>query len=208
VQPDMEAFLGQDFFMEKSWTFDYPNQQVWVHTPLGESQRELPNVQPLGFRKNDHGETVFGHPSMVISVDGEPIDVLFDTGATSILTETGREQLQTGALSVGSSFIAASVFDRWRADHPDWKYFPQAEMGGDMIEVPLVNVGGFEVGPALFARRRDEVWSQGMIATMDRVVQGAVGGSVLRYFRVMADYNSELIKFEIPERLSDAVPAN
>lgn len=199
VQPEMEAFLAQDFFMKKAWTFDYPRRQVWVHTPLDPSQSALPNVQKLGFKKNAHQEAIFGHPRMVISVEGEFIDVLFDTGATSILTPQGREQLQTEELSVGSSFIAASIFDRWRTQHPEWKYYPKAEWIGDMIEVPLVNVSGFDVGPVLFARRRDEAWSQGMIASMDQVVQGAVGGSLLKFFEVQIDYNSELIKFERPE---------
>ena len=67
---------------------------------------------------------------------------------------------------------------------------------GDIIEVPKVKIGSYEVGPVLFSQRPDENWSQGMIATMDKVVQGAIGGSVLKYFKVTIDYNSELIRYE------------
>ena len=61
---------------------------------------------------------------------------------------------------------------------------------------PKVKIGSYEVGPVLFSQRPDENWSQGMIATMDKVVQGAIGGSVLKYFKVTIDYNSELIRLE------------
>lgn len=62
--------------------------------------------------------------------------------------------------------------------------------------MPSVGIGGYVVGPVLFARRPDEAWSQGMIHSMDRVVRGAIGGSALKYFKVTIDYNSGLIRFE------------
>lgn len=70
-------------------------------------------------------------------------------------------------------------------------------MSRDVIEVPVVKIGGFEVGPVLFAKRPDNEWSEGMIATMDKVVKGAIGGSAFKYMKVNIDYNSELVKFEL-----------
>lgn len=196
IQPEIGAFLGQDFFMNKSWTIDYPQQKVWVHTPINISEKDSANIQKIGFKKNKNQDNIFGHPSMTIEVEGDTIDVLFDTGATSVLTESGKQQFATTKKSIGSSFIAASIFRKWRAKYPDWKYYPKAEFLGDMIEVPKIKIGSYEVGPVLFSQRPDENWSQGMIATMDKVVQGAIGGSVLKYFKVTIDYNSELIRFE------------
>jgi hypothetical protein len=196
VQPELGAFLGQDFFMFKSWTMDYLGQEIWLNTPLNQAELGQANVQKIGFKKNEHGEKIFGHPSMRIEVDGEIIDVLFDTGATSILTDEGRTLLETDKKSLGSSFIAASIFDAWREKHPDWKYYPKAEWLGDIIEVPLIKIGEYEVGPVLFSKRPDENWSNGMIASMDKVVKGAIGGSGLKYFKVTIDYNTELIRFE------------
>lgn len=48
----------------------------------------------------------------------------------------------------------------------------------------------------LSSKRPDRNWPEGMIHSMDKVVKGAVGGSALQYFKVVVDYNSELIKFE------------
>jgi|JI6StandDraft_1071083.scaffolds.fasta_scaffold13634_6 hypothetical protein len=196
AQPEIRAFLGQDFFMYKSWTIDYIQKNVWVNTPLNKTETELANILKIGFKKNKNQENIFGHPSMIIEVEGDTIDVLFDTGATSILTENGKNQFGTTKKSLGSSFIATSIFQKWRDRHPEWKYYPKAEWLGDMIEVPKIKIGGYEVGPVLFSQRPDEVWSEGMISTMDKVVKGAIGGSALKYFRVTIDYNSELIRFE------------
>jgi hypothetical protein len=196
IMPEVDAFLAQNFFMDKAWTFDYLNQQLWVNTPLSLKDTLSPNVQKLGFKKDENGLKKFGHPSMQIEVDGEVIDVLFDTGATSVLSENGRKQLGTTDLTIGSSFIARSVFDNWRQKHPEWRYIEKGEFSSDIIEVPRVKIGGHLVGPVLFAKRKDEVWSEGMINSMDKVVKGAIGGSGLKYFKVTADYNSELIKFD------------
>jgi hypothetical protein len=196
--PGLDAFLGQNFFMGKAWTIDYINKQVWVNTPLYKTELESPNVQKIGLRKNSHGEAIYGHASMSIEIDGEIIDVLFDTGASLVLSESGKKDLQTDAISIGGSFIASSIFDKWRKSHPEWKYYPKADNSSDVIKVPIVKIGSFEVGPVLFSKRPDTNWSKGMIRSMDKVVKGAIGGSALQYFKVMIDYNSELIKLEKP----------
>ncbi len=196
VQPEMDAFLGQTFFMDHAWTIDYPNEKIMVNTPLHDSMLHHANVQKLGFKKNDKQQKLNGHPSMTIVVEGDSIDVLFDTGATFIPTDEGKKILHTENKTLGGSFIAASICNAWRNKHPEWKYLKGVDLSGDMIEVPVVKINGHEVGPVLFTIRPDEVWSEGMIATMDKVVQGAIGGSALKYFKVTIDYNSELIQFE------------
>jgi hypothetical protein len=192
---DLDAFLGQNFFVGKSWTFDYPKLEIWLNTPLAGTD---PGIQKLGFKKDQHGRKMYGHPSMKIEIDGEQIDVLFDTGASISLDEEGKKTFHTTNNSIGGSFIVAAIFDKWRTKHPDWKYYPKADFGKDVIEVPAVTIGGNTVGPVLFAKRPPEVWSRMMINTMDKVVSGAIGGSAFKYLKVTIDYNSELAKFEKP----------
>ncbi|MEO6834277.1 MAG: hypothetical protein ABI378_16240, partial [Chitinophagaceae bacterium] len=188
IMPEMSVFLGQGFFMNKAWTIDYPQQKIWVNTPLQDGKINNPEVQKIGLKKNANGETIFGHASIKIEIDEEVIDVLFDTGASIILSDEGRKELHTQAKLIAGSFIAASVFNKWRIKHPDWRYFPNAEKGADVIEVPIIKIGTQEVGPVLFAKRRDEMWSVDMIGTMDKVVKGAIGGSALKYLCVTIDY--------------------
>lgn len=193
-QMNLDIFLGQNFFMNKSFTIDYPNEQLWANTPL--EQFEDSSMQHIGFKKNKHGQNYFGHASMYIVVGTDTIEVLFDTGATFVLSEKGKNYFNTKESTKAGSFIAASIFDKWRKEHPEWNYYEAADLSGDVIEVPIVNIGGYEVGPVLFAKRPDEAWSEGMIHTMDKVVKGAIGGSALQYLKVTIDYNNALIKFE------------
>ena len=188
-----DVFLGQFFFINKSWTFDYKAGKLYVNTPVNATDE---NTQSIGFKKDRQGNKRFGHPSMQILVDGEIIDVLFDTGATLLLGENSATEFGNKKATSGS-FIAKSIFDIWHKQHPDWRVIEKGEMtGADLIEVPEVKVGNLIAGPVWFAKRPDEAWSRGMIGSMDKVVKGAIGGSFLQYFKVSIDYNSELIKFQ------------
>ena len=131
------------------------------------------------------------------SLDGQIIDVLFDTGASFLLGDNAKTEFGVIKKSAGGSFIAKSIFDKWHQQHPDWRIIEKGEItGADMIEVPLVKVGNLTSGPVWFAKRPDEAWSRGMIGSMDKVVKGAIGGSFLQYFKIQIDYNTERIKFE------------
>lgn len=190
------AFLGQFFFINHSWTFDYKTGKMYINTPLVNDPNNV-NMQVLGFKKDKKGNKRFGHPSMKLQVDGKEIDFLFDTGAMILLSSNGMKQLASDEKVIGGSFIAASVFNEWKQLHPDWRIIEKGEItGADLIEVPQVKFGNLTAGPVWFAKRPDEAWSKGMIGSMDKVVKGAIGGSYLKYFKVTIDYNSELIQFE------------
>jgi hypothetical protein len=190
-----DVFLGQFFFADKAWTFDYINQRVLTGTPIQKEELQKENVQVVGFKKNEAGVKLYAHPSMKMEVDGELIDVLFDTGATFILSKNGKEKLGTNKNTIAGSFIAKSVFDGWKQKFPQWRIIEAADNRADMIEVPQVKLGGIVTGPVLFSARPDEVWSNGMIHSMDKVVKGAIGGSAFKNLVITIDYNSELIKF-------------
>lgn len=190
-----DIFLGQHFFMGKAWTLDYLNQKLWVNTPVDKNGAMNENIQPIGFKKDESGNKLFGHPSMKVVIDGDTLDMLFDTGASFLLSERGKMQMNTPNSSIAGSFIAKSAYDKWVSNHPNWKVYKNADMGTDIIEVPFVTIGSYSVGPVLFSVRPDEAWSENMIASMDRVVKGALGGSALKYFKVKIDYNNELIQF-------------
>ena len=193
---DYQVFLGQFFFINNAWTFNYKTGKLSINTPISKNIVNE-NTQTIGFKKDRKGNKKFGHPSMKIAIDGKPIDVLFDTGATFLLSDAGKEQLGLDVKATAGSFIAKSIFNEWRTQHPAWRIIQKGEFtGADLIEVPEVTVGNLTAGPVWFAVRPDEAWSKGMIGTMDKVVKGAIGGSFLKYYKVMIDYNHDLIKFE------------
>jgi predicted aspartyl protease len=191
-----QIFLGQFFFINNAWTFNYKTGEMSVNTPISKENVDE-NIQVLGFKKDKMGNKRFGHPRMKLVIDGKMIDFLFDTGATFLLSDSGKAKLGIEANATAGSFIAKSLFNEWHLQHPDWRIIEKGEFtGADLIEVPEVRVGNLTAGPVWFAKRPDEAWSKGMIGSMDKIVKGAIGGSFLKYFKVTIDYNSELIKFE------------
>jgi hypothetical protein len=127
---------------------------------------------------------------MQISVDGENLDVLFDTGATSVLSVEAQKELKKTSAFVSSSFIRESVFNTWKEKHPTWKIIVAGDRFGnqDLIQVPVVMVAGKKVGPVWFAKRADKVYDEGMSQYMDCKCAGAIGGNVLKDFEIILDY--------------------
>lgn len=183
-----DGMLGQGWFRDRVWTFDYGAQTLTLHqrAPGCDDGSEV----PLGFAQHD-GQRTASYPRIQAEVDGQVLDLLFDTGATVLLTEPGLQGLDdAGPAERATSFVVRSIFDRWRTDHPDWRVIENADrMAGDpMIEVPTVGIGELTVGPVWFTARDDPNFHDFMSQWMDRRVEGALGGSALRYLRVTVDY--------------------
>ena len=67
-----------------------------------------------------------------------------------------------------------------------------------MIEVPVITVAGLTAGPVWFTVRADKNFHEYMSQWMDRRIEGALGGSALRYYRVTVDYPNRRATFETP----------
>ncbi len=194
-----DAFLGQYFFIKHSWKFDYKNQTVTIlKNPALDINHS--NTHEIGFKKDANGNKLFGHASLNIGIAGDTIPVLFDTGAMFHLSKTAQQTLGRKK-RIGGSFIASSIVSKWKKDHPDWEVITGGDQvivngtihSADMIKVPEIQIGDVHIGPVWFSERPDIVWSKGMIKTMNTAVQGALGGSALKYVSVTIDYPNELI---------------
>ncbi len=193
-----DGFLGGRWFADGIWDFDYPRRTLHRLASFAAAQDDPARV-PLGFQVDDAGNRTMHFPSMSITVDGEVLDVLLDTGATATLTETSGPVFGLPAgTGVGTSFIEQDVFERWTRAHPDWRVVEQADQlrtAQRMIEVPQVQIAGQRVGPVWFAERPNGAFGKYMASMMDRPTHGAIGGSALRYFRVVIDYPSAAAYF-------------
>jgi len=196
-----DGLLGQAWFSGRVWTWDYPGHKLLWHPDGG-----LPAVDPghrvtLGF-KTEGGQRVADFPRIQATIDGETLDLLFDTGAMIALSLEALAKLgDQGPALRATSFMAAVHFDQWRKKHPDWKVIENADQnlnGEPMIEVPAVTVAGYTVGPVWFTRRPDPNFHQFMSRFMDKQVEGALGGSALKFFRVTVDYPNAVAAFERP----------
>jgi hypothetical protein len=199
---EIDGMLGQAWFAGGTWTFDYFTGRLLRRAP-----GDLPagTRVPLGFpTKAGVRQTDF--PRITAEIDGKKIDLLFDTGATTLLSPKALAALADGnPPERATSFIIESTFARWHKAHPHWRVVERADANPSghatqamqaMIEVPRVVIAGRAVGPVWFTRRADKNFHQFMSQWMDKRVDGALGGNALSFFRVTVDYPSAVAVFE------------
>lgn len=194
-----DGILGESWFANRIWTIDYRARKLLLNRPTWQPPSNAA-VAPLGFLTDSTGERVLSFPRIRIVVDGDTLDMLFDTGAT--LRPTPGAQAALGgdtADARAASFISTGILEGWHARHPEWRVIPDGDRNlPDMrlIEVPALTIAGLRVGPVWFTERPDANFHDFMSQWMDRRVEGAVGGNVFRYFRVTVDYPGSLAYFE------------
>lgn len=189
---DEDGFLGGRWFAGKTWRFDYLSGTLSLLENWQAPANDAHAVK-LGFQVNASGERTMHFARMAIEVDGEAIDVLLDTGANAMLTESSAPHFDVEpGTRVGTSFIIQSIFEQWANKHPDWTVVQAGDSvrgkAFPMIRVPEVTIAGQTVGPVWFTQRPDRNFNEYMSRFMDAPVKGAVGGSAFRYFRMIVDY--------------------
>jgi len=194
--------LGAGYLPGRVWRFDYPARRLTLE---GSDWRPDPaaHAAPLGFPHTAGGRQADGFARITIRVDGKPLDMLLDTGATSHPTTAGEKASGTPTVKgYGvTSYVTTSVLERWHKAHPDWRV---VDRGDDLfgpahvmrlIEVPKVEIAGWSTGPVWFTERPDHNFHDVMSGYMDKEVEGAVGGNVFRHFTMTIDYPRETAYF-------------
>lgn len=198
-----DGFLGGRWHADRVWEFDYPAERLVVHMP-GQAPVSAADAVPLGFKVDAQGKRGLHFPRMTMFVAGKAYEMLLDTGATAHLAADAAQHfgVATGT-RFGTSFIARSTFEAWATANPDWRTLEQGDhIGGNtlpMIEVPEVTIGRHTVGPVWFAQRPDAAFREWMSGMMDAQIEGAIGGSAFRYFRMVVDYPNATAYFALPE---------
>jgi hypothetical protein len=187
----VDGFLGQRWFADRVWTFDYPGRRLFFHG--SEPVTSIPTQcwVPLGFQTDSAGHRTFNFPRITAVVDGDSLDFLFDTGAMTTLTDSAWRLVDPQEPQHrATSFITRERFERWQARHPDWPVVQHAEegFGSPMIRVPQIDVGGRHLGPVWFTQRPDQNFHEFMSQMMDRRIDGALGGSAWRSVAIVVDY--------------------
>lgn len=175
------------------WTFDYPGQSLILEA-AGWKPALAARTVPLGFPVDAQGRRQSGFARIVVQLAGHPLDMLLDTGATGYPTPAAMTAEGGAATVRATSFITTSQFDQWQRAHPQWRVLHDADRlsikGKKMraIEVPAVEIAGWRTGPVWFTERPDTNFHDFMSSMMDRQVEGAVGGNLLRHFVMSVDY--------------------
>ena len=208
--------LGAGYLPSRVWTFDYPAHKLLV---MGQSWKPVPSAHAvtLGFMRNAMGELATGMPRITVRVDGKPVQMLLDTGASAHPTAAGKKASHTATVhDIGvTSYIDRTVFEQWHKAHPTWRV---VESGDDLfgpgnvmpiIEVPEVEIAGWLVGPVWFTGRPDTSFRTGdhsMSTYMDQTIDGAVGANVFSHFVMTIDYPHNSAYFECATGCRPAKP--
>lgn len=198
-----DGMLGSSWFANKVWNFDYVNKTLSLVNKIEWGATTKHQVK-LGFQKNKQGQKTTHFPRIPIIVEGDTLQMLFDTGAMAHLSSEAQKTL--GKKAIGASFIVQSIFNKWTQKHPEWQVMKKGDviwrngrklLEADMIQVPKVTIAGHTVGPVWFASRKEANFTQWMSKWMDRTIVGAIGGSCFQYFKTLVvDYNQERAYFE------------
>jgi len=197
---EFDGMLGQQWFGGHAWTFDYPGKQLWWRANGDLPKHDQTHEAKLYFKKSRNGEHETNFARFQIKIDGQPYDFLFDTGATDVLDKDALGFVNDGGPSVrATSFMALNLFEKLHTAHPDWKVYDKpTTTGRKMLQVPKVEIGGYEVGPVWFSIQGDNAFHNYMAQWMDKPTEGAIGGSALHYLRVSVDWLAEIAVFEKP----------
>lgn len=187
----IDGILGPDWFAGRIWTLDYQGHRLFQGTTDAVNVLPAACWEPLGFQADSTGRRTTNFPRITARIDGEEVQLLFDAGATTTLTDSVWHAIGVpGPRTRGASFIVHERFERWRAKHPEWRIIvnADAEFHNRMILVPAVEVGSARLGPVWFSERPDNAFHQWMSQWMDRTIDGALGGSALAHAIVVLDY--------------------
>jgi hypothetical protein len=194
------GFLGGGWWADKVWQIDYRGHELWLYPrSVLRAGAANPHQIPLGFRTSGSGARTTNFPRFRALIDGDSLDLLFDTGATTRFTDSALTVLgDHGPPGRAGSFITAEVFDRWRARHPDWRVVEGGERDTRqaLIEVPSMQIAGYTVGPVVWERRATADFHKLMDPLMDQPVKGSLGGAGFQFFSITMDYRASLACFQ------------
>lgn len=197
--PD-EGFLGSRWFAGRVWEFDYPASTLHV------LEGWTPPASARGTAMTMLSNRNMYWPRIQVEIDGERLDMLFDTCAQLRLGTDGAKALghREGA-QVAGSFITARQYRKWRDAHPDW---PVAMKGDGCM--PMIHGGqrahrGTNTGPVWFAARPDRNFTEFMSSMTDAPVEGAIGGSAFARLKMVADYPAQMLDV-LPRGKPDSDP--
>jgi hypothetical protein len=191
-----DGMVGHNWFAGRVWVLDYPHHQA-AYFPTASAPKPFgPHTIPMTLKAPLEQDD----PRIQVIVAGDTVDMLLDTGATSVLSPEAIGIVGAGPAERASAFAAARLWDGWHKKHPEWRVITggEANMHADLIGVPNVSMAGYDVGTIWFAKRPDRVYDGMMKALMDKPILASVGGLAFRQFTLTLDYVNQRVTFERP----------
>lgn len=155
--------------------FDFPSRQFALLLPSSSTPRGVT------IRTGIHAQSRF--PRIEIEIEGQYYGMLLDTGA-------------------GCTMISPAFFDQLVEQHPNWvrtigaigsanKGLSIIDNGARMLRVPQIKLGPFVLeGVCVVARQVGGNFAQLAAQALTGPAVGALGGNILKHFRVEIDFEA------------------
>lgn len=195
-----DGMLGREWFADKIWEFDYENKTLKnLEFPVKQTENSGQIVK-LHFKSDASGNHSYHLPRIQIIVKSDTLSMLFDSGAQAFLSVEAQQELKKNEL-VATSFISASIFEKWRKIYPEWPIIKGGDLSfgekADIIIVPEIQIGERTLGPVEFVSRADSNFEVMSSFFMDEEIEGALGGNALfRLRKFVVDYRNEELRIE------------
>lgn len=192
---NFDGMLGREWFANKVWEFDYVNKTLKHHKFPEKNKKNINQTVRLYFKSDSLDKHIHHLPRIQIIVKSDTLSFLFDTGAQAHLSLEAQNKLNKNKL-VGTSFINASTFEKWRSTYPEWSIIEDGNLSfdkkSDIIIVPEIQIGEKTVGPVEFVKRADSNFKVMSNIFMDKEIVGALGGNALsRLDNFIVNYKTE-----------------
>jgi len=177
---DAEGLFPAHLLRRYHVIFDYPGRKFTLAKPG--------TVKPSGVRLETPIDQHSGFPRVELQIEGQTYGLLLDTGAS--FTMISREQLEAwlkvkpelpnaiGALGAGDMGLG------------------KMEADALMLGLAPIDLGPFKLNGVAAVSRPKGTFEQYMSRMMAKPIIGALGGNVLRAFRIEIDYANNATYFE------------
>ena len=160
--------------------FDYPGKQFTL--------ANHGSLKPRGTRIDSPIQQRNGFPRIEAQIGGQTYGFLLDTGASFTM-------------------ISQAVLNDWAGKHPDWHRTVGAvgaanmgiggmETSATMMRIPDVTLADFHLSAITAVSRPVGTFEKWMSQMMTGPIVGAIGGNVLKAFRVQIDYANGITYLE------------
>lgn len=186
-----DGMLGREWFANRTWRINYEGNVLSEIASI--PNNEFEPIGPLYFLKDDAKQVVNHLPRIEIVINNDTLSLLFDTGAQVYLSDDAKGRMKGQSLTA-ISFISSSIFDSWKALHPEWEVVKKGDRQykADIIRVPEIKMGNKAIGPIWFVKRDEHNFQVMSRSFMDKQIVGAIGGNALSLLGdIIVDYQSE-----------------
>jgi predicted aspartyl protease len=189
---EAEGLLPAHLLRRYHVVFDYPGKKFTIARPG--------SLKPRGVRITAPVHERSGFPRIEVEIAGKPFGFLLDTGASYTM-------------------ISVAQLEAWSREHPGWPKAVGAvgaanmglgamEANGLMLGMPEIGWGDFRIKSVAAISRPVGTFERYMSAMMTSPIVGALGGNILRAFRVEIDYANGVVYLEkkgSPDTATDIV---